>query len=238
MKDKRNFNKQGKQKFIEELKHRIKQIVKQDGISNISRTLQRFKDAYTKGIIAFGIRDPEQSWKSFKGHLLEDLIMEEIKLAVESTELKLIKGSELGHHEKNLDVCLSKVKRSLVIDFGNDFGLHLPDADLVVYEPIECIPIAIISVKASLRERIAQTGYWSLKLKQSEITSPIKTLFITLDEDGELINIEPVRKGRAIAEVDIDATYVIRDDVPLSDRIKPITELKDDLMKWLRQRKS
>jgi hypothetical protein len=35
-----------------------------------------------------------------------------------------------------------------------------------------------------MRERIAETGYWKLKLKNSKVTRHIKIFFATLDEDG------------------------------------------------------
>lgn len=69
---------------------------------------------------------------------------------------EVIKGSKLEKADNKLGECLSKVKRSIVVDFG-EFGMHLPDADLVVYEPKKCKPIAIISSKATI-------GMLSLKL--------------------------------------------------------------------------
>ncbi|MEO0196558.1 MAG: hypothetical protein ABIL89_01775 [candidate division WOR-3 bacterium] len=59
---------------------------------------------------------------------------------------EVIKGSKLEKADNKLGV----------VDFG-EFGMHLPDADLVVYEPKKCKPIAIISSKATI-------GMLSLKL--------------------------------------------------------------------------
>jgi hypothetical protein len=64
-------------------------------------------------------------------------------------------------------------------------------------------------IKATLRERIAQTGYWKLKLSSSPITKNIKVFFITLDEDGDFRVKSPAKKGRAIAEVDTDGVFLI-----------------------------
>jgi len=46
--------------------------------------------------------------------------------------------------------------------------------------------LVVISSKVTLRERIAQTGYWKLKLLKDEATKHIKVYFITPDEDGTL----------------------------------------------------
>jgi len=38
---------------------------------------------------------------------------------------------------------LSQVKRNLAIDYG-EFGLHLPDVDIVIYNPQNCKVLAVI----------------------------------------------------------------------------------------------
>jgi hypothetical protein len=77
--------------------------------------------------------------------------MNEIHNKVEEIGLKIIKGSELEKEEINLEDCLAFVKRSLIVDFG-EYGMHLPDADLVIYDPQKCKAVAIISSKTTLRE--------------------------------------------------------------------------------------
>jgi len=54
----------------------------------------------------------------------------------------------------NLSKELSQVKRNLSIDYG-EFGLHLPDVDIIIYNPYNYKIIAVISSKVTLRERIA-----------------------------------------------------------------------------------
>jgi type II restriction enzyme len=48
-----------------------------------------------------------------------------------------------------------------------------------------------------------------LKIKGSPVTKNIKVFFITLDEDGDLVIKKPIKKSRAITEVDTDGTFVI-----------------------------
>ena len=151
--------------------------------------------------------DHEQSWRAFKGKNFERLIQHIITESIEALGMKVINGNQL-ERSKNLSLELSRVKRNLAIDYG-EFGLHLPDVDIVVYDPKNLQVIAVISSKVTLRERIAQTGYWKLKLLESETTKHIKVYFITPDEDGTLTNTYLPKKGRAIVEIDLDGTYVL-----------------------------
>lgn len=203
--------------------------MKKHGLSELSNIFDSIHSKYLSEITKYGIKDPEQSWKSFKGNLLEELIMSYIAEEIGRMGLGIKKGRYFEAGDSKLDECLSLVKRKLAVDFGK-FGLHLPDVDLVIYDPKDCKPLAIISSKTTLRERIAQTAYWSIKLKQSNVTKNIKVLFVTLDEDKDLKFKKPPRKGRAIAEMDIDCTYVITNDkIEESDKVKKIDKFFEDL---------
>jgi type II restriction enzyme len=104
---------------------------------------------------------------------LEKLIVHIIQTEIESLGLKIVRGETLERTKgKNLSKELSQVKRNLSIDYG-EFGLHLPDVDIIVYHPKSYKVIAIISSKVTLRERIAQTGYWKFKLLSDEVTEHI-----------------------------------------------------------------
>jgi type II restriction enzyme len=101
---------------------------------------------------------------------------------------------------------------------------------MVIYEPKELKVIAVISSKVTLRERIAQTGYWKLKLMQDEVTKNIHVFFITPDEDGTLTKRSPTKKGRAIVEVDTDGSYVMSEvDVEESEKVKMFDKFINDL---------
>ncbi|MCX7909874.1 MAG: BsaWI family type II restriction enzyme [Ignavibacteria bacterium] len=198
-----------KKKFIYQIKQKIKEKIRVDGIENLSNILDSFKSEYLNGIKNFGISDPEQSWKPFKGNFLEEIILESIINEINKLGLLAIKGSELERQEGSLNECYAKAKRSIVVDYGK-YGMHLPDADLIIINPKDdCKVVAIISSKTTLRERIAQTGYWCLKLRQGRCTKNVKTFFITLDEDGDFTQSFPAKKGRAIAEKDTDGTFII-----------------------------
>jgi type II restriction enzyme len=94
--------------------------------------------------------------------------------------------------------------------------------------------LAAISSKVTLRERIAQTGYWKLKLSQDRATEHIKVYFITPDEDRTLTQKVPAKKGRAIVEVDLDGSYVLTDEeIEESDKVKLFEHFIDDLKRLL-----
>jgi len=172
--------------------------------------------------------DHEQSWRAFKGKNLEKLIQYIITDEVEEFGLKVVNGNQLERSTK-LPIELSQVKRNLVVNFG-EFGMHLPDVDIVIYNPSNFKVIAIISSKVTLRERIAQTGYWKLKLSQDEATKDIKVYFITPDEDGTLTHKAPIKKGRAIVEVDLDGSYVLTEEqIEESDKVKLFEHFIEDL---------
>lgn len=220
-----------KSEFANALRDEIKKKVKERGIYSLSEILSEIKQKYTAEISKFGVKDSEQSWKSFKESILEKVIIESLIEEIEKIGFKVIKGNELDKEDSKLDECLAKVKRNLVVDYG-EFGMHLPDVDVVIFSPENCTPVAIISSKTTLRERVAQTGYWFLKLKGSKITKNIKVFFITLDEDGDLIVKYPAKKGRAIAEVDTDGTFVITNKmIEESDKVKKFERFLDEIKK-------
>ncbi|RLE07830.1 DNA modification methylase [Candidatus Aerophobetes bacterium] len=212
-------------KHISKLLKEAKEIHKKDFLK--SKTAKR--------AIAEGRQpDHEQSWRAFKGKGLEKLAVHIIKDEVEKLGLKVVEGNTLERtNSKNLPEELSKVKRNLLIDYG-EFGAHLPDVDIIIYEPETCTIIAVISSKVTLRERIAQTGYWKIKLSQDEATKHIKVFFITPDEDKTLSIRTPAKKGRAIVEIDTDGSYIMsEEEIEESDKVKKFDKFLVDLKKLI-----
>ena len=199
----------------------------------ISQILKESKEMHKKDFLKSKPNgDHEQSWRSFKGNSLEKLLAHVIAEEVRELGLEIIRGSIL-EKTKNINVMqmLDKVKRNLVIDYGK-FGMHLPDADLVIFKPETSEVIAVLSSKATLRERVAQTGYWKFKLMGSETTKNTKVFFFTPDEDGSLTAKIPAKKGRAIVESDLDGTYVMTEaNIEESDKVKLLDKFIDDLKK-------
>lgn len=182
--------------------------------------------------------DHEQSWRAFKGKNLEKLIMFMIEEEVKSLKLKIVEGNKLERtNTTNLSKELSQVKKNLLIDYG-EFGFHLPDVDIIIYNPKNCKIVAVISSKVTLRERIAQTGYWKIKLSEDKTTKHIKVFFITPDEDETLVKKKPAKKGRAIVEVDTDGSYVLSETkIEESGKVKMFDKFINDLKSLMKNSK-
>ncbi|MDR3244040.1 MAG: BsaWI family type II restriction enzyme [Elusimicrobiota bacterium] len=199
----------------------------QNAYRHVSEILRKAKKQHRKD---FTGNDHEQSWHAFKGRNLEKLIEYILVLEVEKLGLKILNGNSLEKtNEVNLSEYLVKIKRNLIIDYG-EFGYHLPDIDMVIYDVNKCKVIAVISSKVTLRERIAHTGYWKIKLAGGKLTKHIKVYFITLDEDQTLKHKYPSKKGRAIVETDTDGGYVLSENnIEESDKVKMFDKFIDDL---------
>jgi len=199
---------------------------------HISNVLKEAKEQHEKDFVG---TDHEQSWRAFKGKNLEKLIEYIITDEVTALGLKVVNGNSLERtNGSNLTKELSQVKRNLLVDYG-EFGSHLPDVDLIIYNPNTSKVVAVLSSKVTLRERIAQTGYWKIKLASDKATKHIKVYFVTPDEDGTLTVKKPTKKGRAIVEVDTDGSYVLSEtDIEESSKVKMFDKFIDDLKKLLK----
>lgn len=129
----------------------------------------------------------------------------------------------------NLSKQLSQVKRNLLIDYGGEFGCHLPDVEMIICHPDTCKVLAVVSGKVT-SNRIDQT----IKLSQDEVTKHIKVYFIGSDEDDTLSDNNPLEKSRAIVESDLDESWVLTGtDTADSEKAKRfehfIEELKEAL---------
>ena len=198
---------------------------------HISNVLKEAKEQHKQ---EFQGIDHEQSWRAFKGKNLEKLIAHIIIDEVRALGLEVVNGNTLERtNAENLSKALSKVKRKLLIDYRG-FGYYLPDVDLIIYKPDTSEIVAVLSSKVTLRERIAQTGYWKIKLASDEATRHIKVYFVTPDEDGTLRVRKPAKKGRAIVEIDTDGSYVLSEtDIEESDKVKMFDKFIDDLKSLL-----
>ena len=211
--------------------NKYKRKYKRDAYKYVSQVLSEAKPLHKK---CFTGNDHEQSWRAFKGKNLGKLIVYIIESEVSNLGLRIIDGNKLERtKESNLSEELSRIKRNLLIDYG-EYGYHLPDVDIIIYDPKTFGVIAVLSSKVTLRERIAQSGYWKLKLSSQEITKHIRVYFVTPDEDGTLITKKPAKKGRAIVELDLDGSYVLsKADIEESNKVKQFDKFIDDLRRLL-----
>lgn len=168
-----------------------------------------------------------KSWRASKGATFTERLLHMLALPIESLGLKVIDSSKL--EDRKLIPQLGTVKRNVVIDYG-EFGMQLPDADIVVYNPENSQIIAIISSKTSVRVWIAQIVYWRIKLLESENTAHIKVYLVTPDRDRDLTKIHPAKKLRGIVEANLDGTYVLTtEELEQSNKVKLFEHFIEDL---------
>ena len=139
-------------------------------------------------------KDFEQSWRSVKGRGLERVVEYLLERELAFTGLELRPINSLARH--------------LQLDFAQ-FGHHIPDVDLAVFQPSKDRVIAILSIKSSLRERATQTAFWRLKMHGSANTRDIRVFLLTPNSDDILRSDRPPTKQRAVLENDIDGTYIV-----------------------------
>lgn len=224
-------------KDVINLYEKYRGIYKKDAHKYISKILQEAKEIHYQDFLKNPTpkNDHEQSWKAFKGNALERLIDHILKEEIEQMGLKLINGKKVDRTEpENLSVELQTVKRNLSVDFGK-FGFHIPDVDLIIYRPTDFKIIAVISSKSSMRERIAQSAYWKIKMKNYSLTKHIKVFLASPDEDGNFTEIKGMNKSRVIVEADLDGAYVMSESpTKESEKIKTFDKFIDELKKFLK----
>ena len=200
--------------------------------SHIDEIIQRFEEeqASAKG-------DQGQFKKVVSGTGLQKLVRFLVEDAVGKLNrdrgftLRCTSDTELKRRDPPTH--LDRVKRNLLVDYG-PYGMHLPDADVVVYHAETFAVVCIVSCKTSLRDRLKQTAYWKLKLLQNPFTSHVRVCLMTPDKDGDLIaNRHPPKKNYAIVSADLDATYLLRPSFDATAMIKPFTDFASDVSDWM-----
>ena len=211
-------------------------------INDISKLLEKERKEYMKRKIKEyenkgfskeeAINKANQSWRTYIGARIQDVIFKLLEKDLRNTGLKLTTDKALS--SKILSVELEMVKRKLVINYGD--YLFLPDADIVIYKncPKNDVKIiAIISVKNSFRERGFETTYWKLKLLESPITSNIKVFLATPDKDNEISYKAPKgrpKKMRIILEYELDRLYFLKENFEETEKVKHFKEIVNDIL--------
>lgn len=202
-------------------KHRSKDFKFFSGI------FSEIRERYTEDARARG-KDANQSWNSRSGHNLQRLIHYIISDFVTTCGFPVGITSDDALRVKNIMPELDLVRRNLVV-FYSKFAI-LPDAGIILYDKSTSEVIAILSCKASLRERVAQAAYWKIKLQSGDLTKNILCYLVSLDNDGDFLSSgEETSRDRIIVEFgELDGAYIFR-NIPESHKIKKFDRIFDDL---------
>ncbi|GAA6807370.1 BsaWI family type II restriction enzyme [Helicobacter pylori] len=172
-----------------------------------------------------------QGFVSAIGRVLEKIIELLLKDFCIKNNVKMTNDKTL--RAKCINGELDRVKRALLVHFG-EYSV-LPDGDIILYQASKdnVKILAILSVKNSFRERFTETPYWKLKLLQSPITSYIKVFMITPDNDDEISFKDRPKKARIVMEHELDGLYLAKSHFDQSSKIKGIENLLEDLKRLL-----
>jgi len=177
-----------------------------------------------------------QKWRNESGTMLEQLVIyfthrEIVELGYDITTDDEISSSSTG--------ILEKVGHNIVLKYGKYY--ILPDSDIVIYNPQTAEVKAIVSCKASVRERFAQSLYWKLKLATTDRTKNIKMYFVTVDKEYnekktgfkkpslDIQGNKDPTKPRILLEYEMDGVYVTRHMKNESAKVKMFDKFIGDL---------
>ncbi|MCQ2882242.1 endonuclease [Helicobacter pylori] len=193
--------------------------------SKISDYMKQNKSKEEASILA------RQGFVSVIGRALEKIIELLLKDFCIKNNVKMTNDKTL--RAKRINGELDKVKRALLVHFG-EYSV-LSDRDIILYQTNKdsIKVLAILSVKNSFRERFTETPYWKLKLLQSPVTSHIKVFMITPDNDDEISFKDKPKKARIVMEHELDGLYLAKSGFDQSPKIKGIENLIEDLKRLL-----
>lgn len=210
---------------IEKIYHHARES--QSDYSFIGKLFADIKEKYQREAARRG-KNPNQSWNSWSGHNFQKLITFIIEDYIKTCGYPVSVTNDKALGSTKLSAELEQVKRNIFVIYGQ-FAV-IPDADIVLYDNESLRIIAILSCKASLRERIAQAAYWKIKLSSFETTRNILCYLVSTDNDGDFLKTgEDTKRDRIIVEFgELDGAYILR-AIPQSEKIKTFDHIFDDL---------
>lgn len=175
-------------------------------------------------------KNPQQAWNSWSGKKLEDLLKYIIASYIEGKYKWIGITSDGKLRSKKLSSALDRIKRNVIIFYGK-YGV-VPDADIVIYDKRDNSVIVVLSIKASLRERVAQAAYWKLKLLSSKNTQKILYFLVSTDNDHDfdIVNEERSRDRIIVEFGELDGAWILN-EIQEGDKVKKFEHIFDDLDK-------
>ena len=177
-----------------------------------------------------------QKWRNESGTMLEQLVIYFIHREIVELGYDITTDDEISSSSTGI---LEKVGHNIVLKYGKFY--ILPDSDIVIYNPQTAEVKAIVSCKASVRERFAQSLYWKLKLATTDRTKNIKMYFVTVDKEYnekktgfkkpslDIQGNKDPTKPRILLEYEMDGVYVTRHMKNESAKVKMFDKFIGDL---------
>jgi len=161
-------------------------------------------------------KDPNQAWNSWSGQNFQRIIEYAVEAHIRESRYQVGMTSDSKLRKSTLPDHLEKVRANIEVMYEEH--RVVPDADIILYDERNFQVIAVLSCKASLRERIAQAAYWKIKLQSSGRTRNILCYLISTDNDGDFIGEKKSRDRIIVEHGEIDGAYILR-DIPESAKI-------------------
>lgn len=185
-------------------------------------------------------KDANQSWNAWSGKNFQKLIAYIIKDFIETSKGNLVSVTDDDAlRSDKLEPELDRVRRNIEVFYSN-YAI-VPDADIIIYDKSNFQVIAVLSCKASLRERVAQAAYWKIKLQTGDTTKNVLCYLVSSDKDGDFENIgKDISRNRIIVEFgELDGAYILR-QIPESQKVKHFNKIFADLKlifdKWFQKK--
>lgn len=214
-------------KEVKEIYQTKKQHIKTGDFGFVSNIFEEIHDEYIERAKKQG-KDANQSWNSWSGKNFQKLISYIITDFIKNSIWKVGVTDDDTLRRNTLNEELDKVRRNIVV-FYNQYAI-VPDADIIIYDRNSYKVIAVLSCKASLRERIAQAAYWKIKLQSADVTRHILCYLVSSDKDKDFTRSgENISRNRIIVEFgELDGAYILK-DIPESSKIKHFNKIFADL---------
>ncbi len=219
-----------------------KNVIDFSNVNDISDVMDSLSERYGRSVLCGGLPDAVicesldacltgelwRNWRAYKGNTFRERILNLISMQIASLGLKTVNYKDL--ETTNLSPGLGAVMRNLVVDYG-EFGMYLPETDMVIYDPKNSRVIAIISYNTSLKAGVTQAAYWKHKLKDDGYTKHIKVYLLVFDANIDSTKYSSTVKSRVVAEAELDGTYILTvEDLKKPDRFRFFEQFIIDLI--------
>ena len=179
-------------------------------------------------------RDARAAWRNWRGRAFKDLIKEhiheELLAANKRINLSLAIASDADLSAAKKDDDLAEIRQAVEIDYG-DYGRHLANFDLVVFDDRTGRLESVIFCKTTMRERLPIAIYAAQKIRQQTGLAHLPSIFVTLDEDEDLRS-PSKKKNYAIVSTEFRFTYLLSPMFQETERIHRFSRFGEDLEDW------
>ncbi|HEX9897073.1 MAG TPA: BsaWI family type II restriction enzyme [Dehalococcoidales bacterium] len=178
-----------------------------------------------------------KSWDNFLFKNFKPFVTYVLRREVPALGLKFAEiGKFRGKRNKHISLETDSVLRHILVDYGE--AMLIPDVDMAFYRPKSFDVLAVCIIRPVSKTSVIDAMYWKTKLLESELTSHIKLLFITLRESSFLRSEAyfSLIKAKAVLSQNVDCLYMLSEDtIEETENIKSFDKFFPDLKALVKQ---